>query len=130
MKTFIVVIILLANMGFVLSVLLYAINRRKYYELIKLFQKKHVLPAPYLYSSMIGFFGAATMAYFFIRLKRNKSIFFLDKNSEAYQFVDSNNVEFMRWMIPFFYVFVLSFGCVLFLICFGGVLILIDKFTV
>jgi len=130
MKTFIVVIILLANMGFVLSVLLYAINRRKYYELIKLFQKKHVLPALYLYSSMIGFFGAATMAYFFIRLKRNKSIFFLDKNSEAYQFVDSNNVEFMRWMIPFFYVFVLSFGCVLFLICFGGVLILIDKFTV
>jgi len=130
MKTFIVVIILLANMGFVLSVLLYAINRRKYYELIKLFQKKHVLPAPYLYSSMIGFFGAATMAYFFIRLKRNKSIFFLDKNSEAYQFFDSNNVEFMRWMIPFFYVFVLSFGCVLFLICFGGVLILIDKFTV
>ncbi len=130
MKIFIVLIILLANIGFVLSILLYALNRRKYYELIKLFQKKHVLPAPYLYSSMIGFFGAATMAYFFIRLKRNKSIFFLDKNSEAYQFVDSNNVELMRWMIPFFYVFVLSFGCILFLICFGGVLILIDKFTV
>ncbi|XIH48060.1 hypothetical protein C1N64_05660 [Pantoea sp. SGAir0215] len=102
MKIFIVLIILLANIGFVLSILLYALNRRKYYELIKLFQKKHVLPAPYLYSSMIGFFGASTMAYFFIRLKRNKSIFFLDENSEAYQFVDSNNVELMRWMIPFF----------------------------
>ena len=130
MKIFIVVIIMLANVGLILSVLLYAINRRKYYEIISLFQKKYTLPAPYLYSSMIGFFGAATMAYFFIRLKSNKSIFFLDKNSEAYQFVDSNNVELMRWMIPFFYVFVLSFGCVLFLISFGGVLILIDKFTV
>lgn len=130
MKIFIVLIILLANMGFVLSVLLYAINRRKYYELIKLFQKKHVLPAPYLYSSMIGFFGAATMAYFFIRLKKNKSIFFLDKNSEAYQFVDSNNVELMRWMIPFFNFFLLSFGCFVFLISFGGVLILIDKLNV
>ena len=130
MKIFIVVIILVANIGFVLSILLYVLNRRKYYEIIKLFQRKHVLPVPYLYSSMIGFFGAATMAYFFIRLKSNKSIFFLDKNSEAYQFVDSINVELMRWMIPFFYVFVLSFGCVLFLISFGGVLILIDKFTV
>lgn len=74
MKMFIV-IIMLANVGLILSVLLYALNRRKYYELIELFQKKHMLPAPYLYSSMIGFFGAATMAYFFIRLKRNKSIF-------------------------------------------------------
>ncbi len=129
MKIFIVVIILLANVGLILTVLLYALNKRKYYELIELFQKNHMLPAPYLYNSMIGFFGAATMAYFFIRLKRNKSIFFLDKNSEAYQFVDSNNVELMRWMIPFFNVFVLSFGCVLFMISFGGVLILIDTFT-
>lgn len=96
MKIFIVVIILLANVGLILTVLLYALNKRKYYELIELFQKNHMFPAPYLYNSMIGFFGAATMAYFFIRLKRNKSIFFLDKNSEAYQFVDSNNVELMR----------------------------------
>jgi hypothetical protein len=79
---------------------------------------------------MIGFFGAATMSYFFIRLKRNKSIFFLDKKSEAYQFVDESNVELMRWMIPFFYIFVLSVGCFVFLIFLGGVLTLIDKFTV
>lgn len=129
MKIFIIFIILFASMGLILTVLLYALNRRKYYELIELFQKKHMLPAPYLYSSIIGFFGAATMAYFFISLKRNKSIFFRDKNSEAYQFVDSNNVELMRWMITFFNVFVLSFGCVLFLISFGGVLILIDNLT-
>ncbi|RAR72135.1 hypothetical protein C7420_103311 [Pantoea ananatis] len=96
MKVFIIVIITLANIGLILSVLLYALNRREYYELIQLFQKEHELPAPYLYSSMIGFFGAVTMAYFFIRLKRNKSIFFLGKNSEEYQFVDSNNVELMR----------------------------------
>ncbi|AWQ21334.1 hypothetical protein C1N63_15580 [Pantoea ananatis] len=109
---------------------MYAINRSKYYEIISLFQKKYTLPAPYLYSSMIGFFGAATMSYFFIRLKRNKSIFFLDKNSEAYHFVDESNVELMRWMIPFFYIFVLSIGCFVFLIFLGGVLTLIDKFTV
>ncbi len=129
MKIFIV-IIMLANIGLILSVLLYALNRRKYYELIKLFHKEHLLPAPYLYSSMIGFFGAVTMAYFFIRLKRNKSIFFLDKNSDAYQFVDESNVELMRWMIPFFNVFVLSLGCFLFLVFYGGVLTVIDNFTV
>ena len=130
MKNLVVLIILFACSCFVLSVLLYAINRRKYYEIIGLYQKKHTLPAPYLYSSMIGFFGAATMAYFFIRLKKNKSIFFLDKNSEAYHFVDESNAELMRWMIPFFNIFLLSFGCFVFLISFGGVLILIDKLNV
>ncbi|MCW0330181.1 hypothetical protein NB703_001156 [Pantoea ananatis] len=130
MKNLVILTILFACSCFVLSVLLYAINRSKYYEIISLFQKKYTLPAPYLYSSMIGFFGAATMSYFFIRLKRNKSIFFLDKKSEAYQFVDESNVELMRWMIPFFYIFVLSVGCFVFLIFLGGVLTLIDKFTV
>ncbi|MCW0312654.1 hypothetical protein NB694_002454 [Pantoea ananatis] len=130
MKNLVILTILFACSCFVLSVLLYAINRSKYYEIISLFQKKYTLPAPYLYSSMIGFFGAATMSYFFIRLKRNKSIFFLDKNSEAYHFVDESNVELMRWMIPFFYIFVLSIGCFVFLIFLGGVLTLIDKFTV
>lgn len=130
MKNLVILTILFACSCFVLSVLLYAINRSKYYEIISLFQKKYTLPAPYLYSSMIGFFGAATMSYFFIRLKRNKSIFFLDKNSEAYHFVDESNVELMRWMIPFFYIFVLSVGCFVFLIFLGGVLTLIDKFTV
>ncbi|MCW0349194.1 hypothetical protein NB701_002556 [Pantoea ananatis] len=130
MKNLVILTILFACSCFVLSVLLYAINRSKYYEIISLFQKKYTLPAPYLYSSMIGFFGAATMSYFFIRLKRNKSIFFLDKKSEAYHFVDESNVELMRWMIPFFYIFVLSVGCFVFLIFLGGVLTLIDKFTV
>ncbi len=130
MKIFVVLIILFASTALVLSFLLYVINRKKYYELISLFQKKHKLPSPYLYSSMIGFFGAATMSYFFIRIKKNKSVFFLDKNSDAYHFINESNSELVRWMVPFFYLFVLSFGFFVFLISLGGVLTLIDKFTV
>lgn len=129
MKTFVIVIILFASTAFVLSALLYAINRKKYYELISLFQEKHTLPAPYLYNSMIGFFGAATMSYFFIRIKKNKSVFFLDKGSEAYHFINENNSELMRWMVPFFCLFLLGFGCFIFLISLAGVLTLIDMLT-
>jgi len=122
MKSFVVIIILLASMAFILSVIVYAINRKKYYELLSLFQEKYTLAAPYAYSSMIGFFGVATMSYFFIRLRQGKRVIFLEKDSRAYDFIDYKSFYLMKWMFPFFYLFIFSFFSFLFLILFALVL--------
>ncbi|MBA4820788.1 hypothetical protein H2241_07270 [Pantoea ananatis] len=101
---------------------MYAMNRKKYYELLSLFQEKYTLAAPYAYSSMIGFFGVATMSYFFIKLRQGKKVIFLEKDSRAYDFIDDKNADLMKWMFPFFYSLLFSFFSFLFLIIFAVML--------
>lgn len=85
-----------------ISVILYAINRKKYYALLTLFQQKHIFPAPYSFHCLSGFFGAAPMVYFFLNLKEKKKVFFMKKDSDAYSFFNKENVGLIKWM-PFFY---------------------------
>ncbi len=122
MKIFVVIVILMASIAFILSVVVYAMNRKKYYELLSLFQEKYTLAAPYAYSSMIGFFGVATMSYFFIKLRQGKKVIFLEKDSRAYDFIDDKNADLMKWMFPFFYSLLFSFFSFLFLIIFAVML--------
>lgn len=86
-----------------ISVILYAINRKKYYALLTLFQQKHIFPAPYSFHCLTGFFGAVPMVYFFINLKEKKKIFFMKKNSEAYSFFNKDNAYLIKWMPIFYY---------------------------
>lgn len=72
---------------FTLSVLLYAINRSKYYQLISLFKENHAFPAAYSFHCLTGFFGADPITYFFLGLKRKKKILFVKKESELYEFL-------------------------------------------
>ena len=104
-----------ASFCLVLSIVIYAINRAKYYELLNLFQKSHTFPAPYSFHCLVGFFGAAPMVYFFINLKKKKKVFFLDKNSDAYGFFNRENVHLTRWMSGFYYVWIASLFCYSFL---------------
>ena len=86
MKSAIMVLIMLPLGCLVVSVFLYLMNRSCYKELISDFQQKHTLPTPYLLHCNMGYIGSPLMTYFFMRLKKNKKIFFLNRNDNAYNF--------------------------------------------
>jgi len=60
----------------------------------------------------MGFFGFPLMAYFFINLSENKKIFFLEKNSPAYNFpLKYDNMNLIRTMKPIIFIMLFGFFC-------------------
>ena len=107
---------------FIASVLLYGLNKTKYYQLISLFKEKYTFPAPYSFHSLVGFFGAAPVIYFFLGLKRKKKILFVDRESNLYHFFDNEKEELTRWMLLFYYLWNISMLCCAFVVAFGLVM--------
>lgn len=52
------------------------------------------------------------MAYFFMRLKQNKKIFFLNRNDNAYSFAhEGQNLKKINSLKPLYYTFLFGFFC-------------------
>ena len=114
MKSVLMVLLMLPLVCLVVSVLLYLINRSRYQELISDFQQKHTLPTPYLLHCNMGYIGSPLMAYFFMRLKKNKQIFLLNRNDNAYSFAhESQNLKKINTLKPLYYTFAFVFSCCL-----------------
>lgn len=112
MKSAIIVLIMLPLGCLVVSVFLYLMNRSCYKELISDFQQKHTLPTPYLLHCNMGYIGSPLMTYFFMRLKKNKKIFFLNRNDNAYNFAHGGqNLKKINNLKPLYYTFLLGFFC-------------------
>lgn len=112
MKSAIMVLIMLPLVCLVVSVFLYLMNRSRYKELISDFQQKHTLPAPYLLHCNMGYIGSPLMTYFFMQLKKNKKIFFLNRNDNAYRFAhEGQNLKKINNLKPLYYTFLLGFFC-------------------
>jgi len=112
MKSAIMVLSMLPLVCLVVSVFLYLMNRSRYKELISDFQQKHTLPAPYLLHCNMGYIGSLLMTYFFMRLKKNKKIFFLNRNDNAYSFAhEGQNLKKINNLKPLYYTFLLGFFC-------------------
>lgn len=114
MKSAIMVLIMLPLVCLVVSVFLYLMNRSRYKELISDFQQKHTLPTSYLLHYNMGYIGSPLMTYFFMRLKKNKKIFFLNRNDNAYNFAhEGQNLKKINNLKPLYYTFLLGFFCCL-----------------
>lgn len=112
MKSALMVLIMLPLVCLMISVLLYLTSRSRYQRLISDFQQKHTLPTPYLLHCNMGYLGSPLMTYFFIRLKKNKKIFFLDRNSRAYDFAShSQHNADINSLKPLYFTFLLGFFC-------------------
>lgn len=112
MKSAIMVLIMLPLVCLVVSVFLYLMNRSRYKELISDFQQLHTLPTPYLLHCNMGYIGSPLMTYFFMRLKKNKKIFFLNRNDNAYSFAhEDQNLKKINNLKPLYYTFLLGFFC-------------------
>jgi len=112
MKSAIMVLIMLPLVCLVVSVFLYLMNRSRYKELISDFQQQHTLPTPYLLHCNMGYIGSPLMTYFFMRLKKNKKIFFLNRNDNAYSFAhEGQNLKKINNLKPLYYTFLLGFFC-------------------
>lgn len=110
MKSALMVMIMLPLVCFIASVLFYLMNRTRYQELISDFQQKYILPTPYLLHCNMGYIGSPLMTYFFIRLKQNKKIFFLDRNDSAYSFAhEVKNIKKINNLKPLYYTFNIGF---------------------
>jgi len=112
MKSAIMVLIMLPLVCLVVSVFLYLMNRSRYKELISDFQQQHTLPTPYLLQCNMGYIGSPLMTYFFMRLKKNKKIFFLNRNDNAYSFAhEGQNLKKINNLKSLYYTFLLGFFC-------------------
>lgn len=112
MKSAIMVLIMLPLVCLVVSVFLYLMNRSRYKELISDFQQQHTLPTPYLLHCNMGYIGSPLMTYFFMRLKKNKKIFFFNRNDNAYRFAhEGQNLKKINNLKPLYYIFLLGFFC-------------------
>ena len=112
MKSAIMVLIMLPLVCLVVSVFLYLMNRSRYKELISDFQQQHTLPTPYLLHCNMGYIGSPLMTYFFMRLKKNKKILFLNRNDNAYRFAhEGQNLKKINNLEPLYYTFLLGFFC-------------------
>lgn len=110
MKSAIMVLITLPSICLIVSVILYLTNRPRYLRLISDFQQKHTLPLPYLLYCNMGYLGSPLMTYFFMRLKQNKKIFFLERNDHAYSFAhEDQNLKKIDSLKPLYYTFSLGF---------------------
>ncbi|MCX8965799.1 hypothetical protein EHW66_12575 [Erwinia psidii] len=90
---------LLGSFLIFISFFIYAFNRKKYDDLISLFLKKYKFPAPYSFYHMVGFFGAYQVCRFFIKLGKNKRIYFLSHEDPACLFFSENEITVSRWML-------------------------------
>lgn len=116
MKSAIMVLIMLPLVCLVVSVFLYLMNRARYQELISDFQQKHKLPPPYLLHCNMGYIGSPLMTYFFMRLKQNKKILFLNRSDNVYSFThEGQNLKKINTLKPLYYIFAFGFSCCLLL---------------
>lgn len=116
MKSAILILIIVPSVCLLVSVLLYLINRGRYNNLISDFQNNYSLPAPYSLHCNMGYLGSPLMTYFFVRLKERKKIFFIEKNSQAYNFpVEGENYAAINKLKPLYYSFLIGFVCCLLL---------------
>ncbi len=114
MKSVLMVLIMLPLVCLVVSVLLYLINRSRYQELISDFQQKHTLPPPCLLHCNMGYIGSPLMLCFFVRLKQNKKIPFLNRNDNVYNFAyEDKNLKKINTLKPLYYTFAFGFSCCL-----------------
>lgn len=103
----------------VCSFITYIANRKSYNDLLALYRSSHLdFPMPYSFQSMTGFFGAYPVSRFFLNIKRRKKIFFLDRNSNAYDFFGKYHVEDLKWMEWFCFlwksaIFLIAIPCVI-----------------
>lgn len=112
MKSAIMVLIMLPLVCLVVSVFLYLMNRSRYKELISDLQQQHTLPTPYFLHCNMGYIGSPLMTYFFMRLKKNKKILFLNRNDNAYSFAhEGQNLKKINNLKPLYYTFLLGFFC-------------------
>ena len=116
MKSALMVLIMLPLVSLIVSVLLYLMNRSRYQKLISDFQQKNTLPTPYLLHCNMGYIGSPLMTYFFMRLKQNKKIFFLNRNNNAYSFAhEGQNLKKINTLKPLYYTFAFGLSCCLLL---------------
>lgn len=81
------------------SFIIYAINRKKYYNLLELYRSSDLdFPMPYSFQSMMGFFGAYPVSQFFLKLKKQSKIYFLEENSNAYAFFKKHHNDDLKWL--------------------------------
>lgn len=112
MKSALMILIMLPLVSLVVSVILYLMNRSRYQELISDFQQMHTLPTPYLLQCNMGYLGSPLMTYFFMRLKQNKKIFFLNRNDRAYNFAhEGQNPNKINHLKPLYFTFLFGFFC-------------------
>ena len=112
MKTMIMVLTMLPSVCLMVSVILYCKFQSNYKKLVRGFLGKYTIPSHYLLYSHMGFFGFPLMAYFFINLSENKKIFFLEKNSPAYNFpLKDDNMKLIRTMKPIIFIMLFGFFC-------------------
>ena len=121
-------VIFLCLFSFLVSILIYAANRNKYYKLLEEFLRNHEFPAPYSFHCHTGFFGSAPMSYFFIGIHRKKKVFFLKRDSESYSFFEKGNGELIKWMPAFFYTSAFCFVCCALIATTGGLLELKNRY--
>ncbi|MCX8956675.1 hypothetical protein EHW66_04520 [Erwinia psidii] len=122
-------IIGLCLVSFATCIIVYALHRKKYYRLLDEFQKKYTFPAPYSFHCLVGFFGAGPMAYFFLMLMKKKRVFFLDRDSEAYDFFENGNHKLSGWIAALYYSFMTSSVCCAIIAILGASLNLINRFS-
>lgn len=116
MKSALMILIMLPLFCFVASVIFYLNNRARYQELISDFQQKYILPTPYLLHCNMGYIGSPLMTYFFMRLKKNKKILFLNRKDNAYNFAhEGQNRRKIDSLKPLYYIFIFGFSCCLLL---------------
>lgn len=116
------IVMMVGVVSFIASLLIYGLNRKKYYQLISLFQENYTFPSPYSFHCLVGFFGAAPVIYFFLGLKRKKKIIFVKRESCPYNFFDDKKESLTKWMLPFYYLWNISMLCCAFIIIFGLVM--------
>lgn len=108
----IMVLTMLPSICLMVSVILYCKFQSNYKKLVRGFQGEYTLPSHYLLCHYMGFFGFPLMAYFFINLSENKKIFFLEKNSPAYNFpLKYDNMNLIRTMKPIIFIMLFGFFC-------------------
>lgn len=86
-------LIVIYLVGFLSSIFIYSVNRKKYYKLLEEFRNSDQYPPPYSFYCHTGFFGAAPMSYFFIGLKKKNKVYLLNPKRSAYSFFEKGTVN-------------------------------------
>ncbi|WP_158783340.1 hypothetical protein [Pantoea sp. BAV 3049] len=111
--------LMLGSSMLIISLLIYAVKRREYYKLVTSYTEKYIFPPPCSFWHMMGFFGAFPVLHFFIKLKKGKKIFFMDRNDPAYTFFDNKDIVIHTWMKFFSFLWMAATVCYLLFAFFG-----------
>lgn len=90
--------------------------------------KKDTYSRPPIHFIVSWVFGAAPMSYFFMGIIKKKKVFFLNRNSSAYDFFDDNKGKSFGWISALYYAHITSFICVVLIALLGAALELKARF--